>query len=199
MIRTAFFDMGNVLTFFSNQRLCEQVAAVCQKTPQQIEELFFHSTMQVDFECGRLSVQQLHVQFETEVGCKVDLGELQHAVSDIFTLNHEILPILDELKSRGVRLVVLSNTNELHAEFIRSQFDVLDRFDDFVFSYEVGAMKPSAAIYKAALEKADCKPNECFYTDDIKDYISAAQEFGIQAELFTSAAEPRLKLTTLLG
>jgi len=198
MIRTAFFDMGNVLVFFSNQRMCEQVGLLCKKTPQEIEDIFFRTSMQVDFECGRLSKEQLHQQFEAAVGEQIEIEKLQLAVADIFTLNAAILPILDDLKSRRIRLVVLSNTNELHAAFIRDNFDILDRFDDFVFSHEVGAMKPSATIYEAALKKAHCEPHECFYTDDIEEYVLAAREFGIQAKLFTGTEDLNQSLAAIL-
>ena len=66
----------------------------------------------------------------------------------------------------------------------RDHFDVLKPFDDFVLSCHAGAMKPDAPIYEAALRVIHCDPADCFYTDDIPDYIAAARKYGLDAEVF---------------
>jgi putative hydrolase of the HAD superfamily len=50
-------------------------------------------------------------------------------------------------------------------------------------------MKPDPAIYRAAVEKAGCLPEECFYTDDIAAYIEGGQRFGIDAVQFQNAEQ----------
>ena len=106
------------------------------------------------------------------------------AVSNIFRPNESIVPVLDQLKAAGLRLVLLSNTNVAHISFIKKRFDVLTRFDDCVLSYQVGAMKPDPPIYEVALQAIQCDPRECFYTDDIVENVERARGFGLQAEVF---------------
>jgi HAD superfamily hydrolase (TIGR01509 family) len=62
----------------------------------------------------------------------------------------------------------------------------LRHFDGLVLSYEVHAMKPRPEIFQAAVECAGCRPQECFYTDDIAAYIEAARRVGIDAVAFES-------------
>jgi HAD superfamily hydrolase (TIGR01509 family) len=50
-------------------------------------------------------------------------------------------------------------------------------------------MKPQPEIYQAAIECAGCRPEECFYTDDIPEFIEAAKRLGIDAVQFESAAQ----------
>ena len=45
-------------------------------------------------------------------------------------------------------------------------------------------MKPSPAIYAAAIEAARARPEECFFTDDILAYVEGARAAGIDAEQF---------------
>ena len=90
--------------------------------------------------------------------------------------------------------MLLSNTSVAHFEFVRERYGVLDRFDEFVLSFEVGAMKPEPAIYEAALRAIRCAPGECFYTDDILDYVTAGRRFGLQAEVFTDVPSLRRHL-----
>ena len=100
-------------------------------------------------------------------------------------------PILEGLKKQGLRLVLLSNTSISHFEWIQQRYDFPALFDDLVLSYEVGAIKPEEAIFRAALDKIDCDPEECFYTDDISAYVAAGRTYGLQAEIFTGANDLR--------
>ncbi len=77
---------------------------------------------------------------------------------------------------------------------LRSRYPILDRFHDFVLSYEVGAAKPSARIYQEAIRRAGCRPEECFFTDDIALYVDAARQHGIDAVQFQSAAQIEVEL-----
>ena len=149
--------------------------------------MLFESGLQADVARGRFSEEELHRRFEQAVGTTVDFEALKRAGSDIFQLNSPMPGLLDSLKEQGYRLVLLSNTSITHFEWVWDQFEVLQKFDDYVASYRVGAIKPEAAIFEAALDKIDCDPAECFYSDDIALYVETARSFGLQAEVFTDA------------
>ncbi len=195
MIRTFLFDMGNVLVHFSHKRMCEQLGTLCNRGVTEIEAFLLDQGLQLQLERGMISEGEFHALFEESIGQRVDHDKLLHAASDIFELNSPIVPILDELKRRGHRLVLMSNTSITHFEFIQRRFDVLNRFDDFVVSYEVGAVKPEPQIYEAALKTIGCAPHKCFYTDDIKEYVDEARKYGIDGEVFDGVAELRAQLT----
>ena len=196
MIRTCLFDMGNVLVHFCHDRMCRQIGALCGQTGPDIRKLLFDSELQWKFERGRLSEREFHAELSRLVAAELVFEALVEAGSDIFQLNEPIVPILETLKAKGKRLVLLSNTSVSHFEFVRRRFDVLRHFDDYVLSYEVGALKPEREIFEAALRKIECAPEECFYTDDIAAYIAAAREHGLEAEVFTTAEALREHLAT---
>jgi glucose-1-phosphatase len=50
-------------------------------------------------------------------------------------------------------------------------------------------MKPDPKIYRAAIEAAQCAPQECFFTDDIAAYVEAARLHGIDAVQFQNLAQ----------
>lgn len=188
MIQTFLFDMGNVLVRFSHERMCAQIGGLCGKTSAEIRELLFESGLQWDFERGVLSEAEFHRRFEQLVDQDLDIDQLVYAGSNIFDLNDDLVPVIDSLRSQGYRLVLLSNTSISHFEFVARHYSVLDRFDDFVLSYQVGALKPHAAIFDAALKAIRCEPERCFYTDDIADYVAAGRKRGLQAEVFTTTS-----------
>lgn len=189
--------MGNVLVYFSHQKMCENVADVCDVPVAQIQQHLLQSGLNARLERGEISEAEFHTEFETLLKKTVDVESLKHAAADIFWLNESIVPLLDELKNLGIRLVLLSNTSITHLQFIQQNFNVLDRFDAFTTSYEAGALKPDAPIYEDALSKANCPPNDCFYTDDIEDYVLGARGFGINAEVYTETSKTRHALQLL--
>jgi putative hydrolase of the HAD superfamily len=186
MIRTCLFDMGNVLVFFSHDRMCEQLGRLCDRSTDEIRQLLLDSGVQWNYERGQLSPEQFHEWFQETAGRKVSFDDLKRAASDIFWLNEPIVPVLDQIKAQGLRLVLLSNTCITHFEWVRDHYDVLQRFDACVTSYGAGAIKPEPAIYEAALREIDCDPGECFYTDDIPKYVTAGRQHGLMAEVFTN-------------
>jgi putative hydrolase of the HAD superfamily len=72
---------------------------------------------------------------------------------------------------------------------LRNAYSMLNHFDYFVLSYEVGSLKPSDEIYQEAIKHADCAPGECFFTDDIAAYVEGAKKAGIDAVQFESAEQ----------
>jgi len=178
--------MGNVLVHFSHEKMCQNIAGVCGWTEARTKTFLMDEGRQWKLERGEVTEEQFHVEFCEATGKTLDIDDLRHAAADIFWLNESIVPVLHQLKSAGMRLVLLSNTSVTHLRFIERNFTVLELIDDRVTSFETGALKPEDHIYEVALSKAECEPGECFYTDDIEAYIRKAETFGIQARLYTT-------------
>src|SRR5437762_12479837 len=85
---------------------------------------------------------------------------------------------------RNYPLILVSNTNEAHFEFIRSRYRIIDYFDHFVLSYDVGSVKPDRKIFEHAITSANCAPDSLFFIDDRLEDITAAALLGIHAHLF---------------
>ncbi|VAX41469.1 hypothetical protein MNBD_PLANCTO02-2484 [hydrothermal vent metagenome] len=188
MIRTFLFDMGNVLVYFSHEKMYQQIGALYNLSEDETRSLLVDSNLQKQYERGELTDTQFHHKLEQQTNCKADITELRQATSDIFILNHEILPLLDLLKTEGYRLIILSNTCSAHITFIQKQWQLLDKFDDSILSYKVQALKPEPKIYKAVLQIIDCKPHEAFFIDDIPQNITQARQHGLQGVTFTGTA-----------
>jgi putative hydrolase of the HAD superfamily len=196
-VRTCFFDMGNVLVHFSHDLMCRNLAAVCGLTEAQIRQFLFVDQWQWQMERGERSESEFCDELSLRAGHAVDPAEICHAAADIFQLNTPMIPLLQQLRNAGLRLILLSNTSITHLRFIEQHFDVLELMHDRVTSFSVGAMKPDPRIFLAALEKAGCPPEECFYTDDIETYTQQAQSLGIHAHPFTTVDRLNQALRTL--
>jgi putative hydrolase of the HAD superfamily len=184
--RTLLYDLGNVLVYFSHERMFEQIGRVCGRSGAQVRD-FLAQGLMLACEEGRIGDDRFHAEIERWAGRAVDPRDLRRAGADIFWPNDAMIEVLQRVRSTGRRLVLLSNTSSAHVDFVRERWGVLDAFDACVLSFEVGATKPKREIFEAALARIDCEPAECFYTDDVAPYVEAARALGFDAEVFVDA------------
>jgi HAD superfamily hydrolase (TIGR01509 family) len=188
MIRTLLFDLGNVLVNFSHERMCRQIGALVGRSGEEVHAAIFDGRLQLPLERGEIDQAEFQRRLEARLKVRFDPAELERASCDIFSPNAFVRPLLDQLRHQGYRLVALTNTSPSHYEWVRSRYDVFGPFHSVLTSFAVGAVKPEEAIYRRALREIQCAPAECFYTDDIAEYVAVGRRFGLQAEVFTDAA-----------
>lgn len=106
---------------------------------------------------------------------------------------------MQELKTRGYRLYILSNYGRrTYAQTRETGLSFLEDVDGQLFSFEVHQIKPEPEIYQTLLRKFDLKPEECVFLDDRADNIAAAEDAGIHGIQFTGYEAARTKLEELL-
>jgi putative hydrolase of the HAD superfamily len=186
MLKTFIFDLGNVLLPFSHERMYSQVAALCGRDATDVRHAFASDNLAIRFECGAISEADFQSELQRRLETSFDRTDLHRAIGDIFNPDQEMLQLVDRLRQRAYRLVLLSNTNSVHVRWIESRYPVFEKFDECVFSHRVGAMKPDPAIYAEAIRRSTFAPSECFYTDDIEAYVIAGRAAGLDAEVFTT-------------
>jgi glucose-1-phosphatase len=186
MHKAILFDLGRVLIHFDFKRGYRALEGLCPYTAVEIPRRLAGTGLVERFETGLVEPREFVDQICRILDLKVDYEEFRAIWSSIFT---DILIPESMLEGLGrrYRLVLVSNTNALHFEMIRETYgQLLRHFHHLVLSYEVRAMKPQPEIFQVAVERAGCRPEECFYTDDIAAYIEAARRMGIDAVAFES-------------
>ncbi|MBV8819914.1 MAG: HAD family phosphatase [Acidobacteriaceae bacterium] len=184
MIKTLIFDLGGVIVPFDFQRGYTRMEALCSYPAAEIPKRLRGTDLVTRFESGQIEARAFVEELCGVLDLRASYEEFCGIWSSIF-LPHTLIPdaFIEALKSR-YRLLLLSNTNAIHFEMIRENYPILRHFDHFVLSYRVGAMKPSRKIYESAIEHANCRPEECFFTDDLLPYVEGARSAGIQAVQF---------------
>ena len=188
-IKTVIFDLGNVLVFFSYEKIIAQISALTGLSPQKIQELLIQKELHGAYESGNISGEEIYNIFLNESSNSFSQEQFFFAASDIFQRNDPIYPLVKKLKKRGYRLILLSNTSPAHYNFLTTRLPILEIFDAKILSYEVKALKPHPKIYRAAIQAAQCSPQECFYTDDVPEFVLAAKAHGIDAEVFRDVTD----------
>jgi putative hydrolase of the HAD superfamily len=89
--------------------------------------------------------------------------------------------VLTEVQQR-VQIGCLSNTNALHWSDQIKHWPFLELFDFRFLSFELGLVKPDAAIFRAAADRLPCRPERVLYLDDVALNSDAARSFGFRSE-----------------
>jgi glucose-1-phosphatase len=186
--KAIIFDLGRVLVHFDFRRGYSALEGLCPHAAAEIPKMLRSTGLVERFETGLVEPRDFVEQLSGILDLKLDYPGFCRIWSSIFTDTLVPDEMLERLAAR-YRLVLLSNTNAIHFEMVREGYPLLRHFHAMTLSYEVKAMKPDPAIYRAAVEKAGCAPGECFYTDDIAEYVEAGRNFGIDAVQFQSAAQ----------
>jgi putative hydrolase of the HAD superfamily len=95
-------------------------------------------------------------------------------------LYDDALPFLRELRSRGVKVAIVSNCDE-NTRPLLAAAGVAALADTLILSCEVGAEKPQAAIYQRALDSLGVPAGAALFVDDNAAFCAGAGELGISA------------------
>jgi len=196
-IKAILFDLGNVIVGVDAHKL-EKVYVENGKNIKegQVVDYFMDSDNINRYMEGKLNSSQFYSKTKRIFKLNMKFGEFYGHWNDIFFPIRETEEIIKNLKADypGIKLVLLSNTNESHYDFIRGEYKVLELLDDHIVSHEFGKQKPHPAIFKEALKIAGTLPKETIYTDDREDLIEAARIMGIRAFRFTTPEQFRTDL-----
>jgi glucose-1-phosphatase len=193
-VRAVVFDFGNVVGFFSHRKATERLAPLAGVDADAFHAFVFGGRLEDDYESGRLTTAAFveAVRGGCRLGCTDEA--FAEAYGDIFWPNPGVCELLPALARRHT-LLLLSNTNELHARRFRAQFaDVLCHFGHLVLSHEVGARKPHPGIFRHAERLAGCHPGEMLFVDDLPANVEGARACGWHGIVYTGPEDLRREL-----
>lgn len=95
-------------------------------------------------------------------------------------VHDDTISFLDAIRTRGVMTALVSNCFE-NTRALLDAVGLTDLVDAVVLSCDVGATKPSAAIYEHALRELKVLPAKAIFIDDQAAYCAGAERLGITA------------------
>ena len=196
MIKTFIFDLGNVIVSFNHNKIVEKLQCDCRQSSDEIFAQAISSKFVQNYNLGKISSAEFFDSVNRALELEMDFADFSQIWNCTFALEPIIPERIIKKLSESYRLLVLSDTNELHFDFIKENFPILDYFDDFVLSHKVGAEKPSKEIFRRVIERAECLPEECIFIDDVEKNVEGARRFGLNAIQFISVEQLEAELKT---
>ena len=202
--KNIIFDLGNVIididearTFralskFLNEPATGQIPAALRTLIQAYEQGFIPTA---EF----LEEAQVHMQ---EGLTQNQLKKAWNAM--LLDIPQHRLDLMKQLgESYGI--YILSNTNELHLEWVNQFLQThreIQSFEDIVdyalYSHHARSRKPKPEIYKELLDRTGISADSALFFDDKPENIKAAQAAGIFAKLSPPNIDIRMQCAVLL-
>jgi len=202
-IDVILFDLGNVILPFNHRQIGEKLSRFSQEEgPQDPGKIFAYLFDRQNgsvnlYERGKFSSFEFFDSLRKHFHLSLSFEEFIPIWNEIFTEDQEVSEIIRSLKGKK-RLGLVSNTNPLHFNYALSKFPILQTFDKWILSHEVGFKKPAPEIFLKALEWASVEPGRILFIDDIERHVEAAISLGIRGIHFVSAVQLKEELSKRL-
>ena len=175
-------DMGNVLLEWNKDKILQGVS----DTKEEyfiLDKAIFQSGLWERLDLGTMTREELVLKVVLMIGrtYQKKVEEVIWNWSSYIDIYTEVFPVLSELKKKGHRIFVLSNTSKVFYDLLEEQLSPLkELLDGFVLSCDIKAIKPDLAMFNEILDQDQLEPRKCVFLDDIEDNTMAAEKMGIK-------------------
>lgn len=186
-IKNIIFDLGDVIINIDVPLAAKSFAELTGKPHEEITRLFKDHEVFGLFETGKID----EAGFRNLIRTVIQEAHWDDSIIDkawnslLLDIPKERIELLKTL-SQQYRLFLLSNTSSIHITEVNGILGrehgvekLDDLFEKLFLSYEMGIMKPDAAIYHQVLADAGILAEETLFLDDNADNIQSAGTVGI--------------------
>jgi len=189
MINTLIFDFGNVFINLKDAYTAEYIKHF---------ESNAHFNAIIDtnlsYEKGEISTNIFLKNYQNyfpEQSEEIIIEKWNSILGDF--PEHRLNFIKDLKANTSFKLILLSNTNELHINWIKKHISHFDEFKQsfhkFYLSHEIKMRKPDTCIFEFVLKENKVNAENCLFIDDNKDNIESAKNLNINTWLLNPKKE----------
>jgi glucose-1-phosphatase len=196
-IELVMFDLGNVVFSFDHMITCNKLSKHSKKDSRYIYDFIYKSDLSKNYNTGKISSADFFSMISDKLDLDLTFNEFNLAWIEIFQLNEGIGKIIHWAKTHS-EIAILSNTDEMHFNYIRNKFEIIRDFDYIFLSYEIGYLKPQKEIFEYVINKTGILPENIIHIDDIREFVDAANKSGINGIFYKDIKTLKNNLETLL-
>lgn len=185
VIKNIVFDLGGVIMTLDPAEALRRFKALGLSDAERYLDAYTQSGIFGNLEEGKITAEDFRSKLSSLTGHELTFDECKHAWlgyrKDVPQRN---LDLLKELRAKGYRLILLSNTNPFMMDWaLSSEFDgkgssLNDYFDTLYLSYRLGIMKPAPDFFRQVLDNENILPEETLFVDDGPRNVEAAGKLG---------------------
>ena len=188
-IKNIIFDFGGVLINLDPSRTATCFGALMGGQSQQIEayKKLDHQNIFTDYEIGKITTDTFVKAIQTVNSIPTTTPQIETAWSAmLLDFPPERITLIQQLRSAGYKIYLLSNINEIHLRDVRiiikdklgiTDFDAL--FDGVYYSHLIGHRKPHRTTYEYVLHAAQLNAKESVFVDDTASNLVGARLAGL--------------------
>ncbi len=185
VIKNIVFDLGGVIMTLDPAEALRRFKALGLSDAEHYLDSYTQSGIFGNLEEGKITAEDFRSKLSSLTGHELTFDECKHAWlgyrKDVPQRN---LDLLKELRAKGYRLILLSNTNPFMMDWaLSSEFDgkgssLNDYFDALYLSYRLGIMKPAPDFFRQVLDNENILPEETLFVDDGPRNVEATGKLG---------------------
>jgi len=187
MIKTVIFDMGGVVITLDSEEAMRRFSALGLTDFAERMNPYTQKGIFGELEEGKLSEEEYRQKLSEVCGRSLTFDEVKHCWMGYMkeVPANKLATILD-LKKKGYRVILLSNTNPYVSTWTDSEdfsgdgHSINEYFDALYRSFEVKYMKPDERFFRYVLSQEKLLPEEALFVDDGPRNCAAASELGIR-------------------
>lgn len=188
MVKAVIFDMYETLItlFESPFYFGTQMALDANIEEEKFQEIW--RTAETDRTIGKITLEEILEKILKTNDCyseaKMNLlvnKRIRNREEAFEHLHKDIIPMLSELKRKGILIGLISNCFSEEAMIIKKSV-LYSYFDAVCLSFDEGLQKPNPAIFKRCLKKLNVQAEHCLYVGDGgSNELEAAEMVGMKA------------------
>ncbi len=178
-IKTLIFDFGDVFINLDKQGAMQNALEVFKLETFEADMIKTNEL----YEVGKISTSEFIAFYKSKFPnlSEIDLIEAWNYIIKDFP-KHRLDFIKELALQKKYKLILLSNTNDMHIDFVKETVPFFEEFkacfDVFYLSQEIHYRKPNSDIFDFVLKENNLKANECLFIDDTKDNTDTAEKMG---------------------
>ena len=177
-------DIGGVCLRLTPERVFQSMNLDPDNLPNGYEKAYH------DYSIGKIGSWQFAKDLQAIVGQSMTIAQIHDAwMKFLDTEDLKTTKLLEALWDRGWHIVFFSDTQPWHIEGLRDILSYSKRIPDAIYSCDVGAEKPSDAMF-TAFEERYGRPD--LYLDDRLCNIEGGLRHGWNAVQFTETTAEQL-------
>lgn len=195
MVKTVLFDFGGVL---AEEGFRDGLKAIGKKNGLDPDR-FFSAADALIFETGYLTGRAKETDYwnalRDRTGISGSNEELRDEVLRRFVLKPGMVAVVDQLKSQGLMVAMLSDqTNWL--DELDTETSLSRHFDKVFNSFKLHKSKRDASVFRDVCNDLGVKAEETLFIDDNIDHIRRAESQGLQTIHFTSLDDFKTRMNS---
>lgn len=187
-IKNLIFDLGGVIINLTRNRCIEAFEQLgVTHIRENIVNNYQHKDLFMQLELGRVTADEFREGIRRLTRQPLTDEQINAAwIAMLGDVPAYKLDLLLELRKK-YQVVLLSNTNEIHWEWIKEtafttgRREVSDYFASVYLSYKLHQVKPDADIFEYVLNNSSFRPKETLLIDDAFPNCRTAEELGMRA------------------
>ncbi|MDI6806297.1 MAG: HAD family phosphatase [Candidatus Aenigmarchaeota archaeon] len=195
MIKAILFDLGGVFASDPLPLTCRRLSKI---TGIKFNKIYKIAKQNHDpIQRGKITIGKYWENVRRDLKSGFDINEAQEMYLKFLKPYRRMITLIKKLR-KEYKVGLLSNTEKENFLYWKKKYYFNKIFDVIITSFEISSRKPERKIYKKAIEKLACRPNEIIFVDNESKNLKTAASLGMRTIHYVSHENFLKELNRLL-